>query len=34
MFEEILATHHIKMTLDLGIFLGETVDFFLGEAAT
>jgi hypothetical protein len=30
--EKILATYYIEMAFDLGIFLGEAVDFFLGEA--
>jgi hypothetical protein len=33
MFEKVLAAHDIKMAFDLGVFLGEAVDFFLGEVA-
>ena len=32
-FEEVLATHDVEVAFDLGVFFGETVDFFLGEAA-
>jgi len=32
-FEKILATHDIEVAFDLGVFLGEAVDFFLGETA-
>jgi hypothetical protein len=33
MLEEVLAAHDIKMAFDLGVFLSETVNFFLGEVA-
>jgi hypothetical protein len=32
-FKEVFATHNVEVAFDLGIFLGEAVDFFLREAA-
>jgi hypothetical protein len=31
--QQFLAAHDVEMALDLGVFLGEAVDFFLGQAA-
>lgn len=33
MLEQLFAAHDIQVPLDLGVFLGEAIDFFLGEAA-
>jgi hypothetical protein len=33
MLEQLLPPHDVKVALDLGVFLGKAVDFFLGKAA-
>jgi hypothetical protein len=33
MFKQVLTAHDIKVAFDLRVFLGEAVNFFLGEVA-
>jgi hypothetical protein len=31
--QKLLAAHNVEMALDLGVFFGETIDFFAAEAS-